>query len=105
MDFIKLYSKYERVVKERLNRSPRCHDWEHTQRVIHNVELLLEYEKDVDRDIAILGALFHDIARADEIAIKGKECHAARGAVITEELLTDGEGLSDEKKIKNCKLC
>ena len=87
MEFKKLYSEIEKIVKNELEKSPRCHDWEHTKRVIHNSEYLLQFEKDADKETVRLGALLHDIARADEIAIKGKQCHAVRGAEVTDNIL------------------
>ena len=103
MNYRKLYDKLEKIVKNELTKSPRCHDWEHTQRVIHNAELLMKDESDIDRDIVRISALMHDIARADEIAIKGKECHAKRGAEITDKILKL-ENVSDKtrEKIVSC---
>ena len=45
MNFKELYENIETIVKEELNSSPGCHDWEHTQRVMHNAELLMSNEK------------------------------------------------------------
>jgi uncharacterized protein len=103
MNFDLLYKNIEKKVKERLNSSPRCHDWEHTQRVIHNAELLMSKEKDVNKEVVRLGAILHDIARADEIAIKGKQCHAVRGSKLAEEILI-AEGIEENlrKRIVSC---
>lgn len=103
MDFDELYRKLSKKVKKTLGSSPRCHDWEHTLRVIHNAKLILESEKKADRKVVILGALMHDIARADEIAIKGKQCHALRGAEIADEILKKQNLQKDfRKRIVQC---
>jgi uncharacterized protein len=89
MSFKKKFDKLSTKVKKRLNGSPRCHDWEHTIRVLHNARMLVLKEKNVDKKVIDLGALLHDIARADELAIKGKVCHAVKGAELAEILLKD----------------
>ncbi|MCF7792107.1 MAG: HD domain-containing protein [Victivallales bacterium] len=98
-----LFNKIEKIVKKKLSSSPRCHDWEHTQRVIHNAELIMEYEKTADKSVVRLGALLHDIARADEIAIKGKQCHAVRGSELADKIL-ENERIDEvlRGKIVNC---
>ena len=103
MKFKELYENIEIIVKEVLNLSPGCHDWEHTQRVMHNAELLMSNEKNVDKDIVRIGVLLHDIARAEEIAIKGKQCHAVRGAELANEILIN-KGVEEifRGKIVNC---
>jgi uncharacterized protein len=87
MNFNELYKKLEKIVKDKLKSSPKCHDWEHTQRVIHNAKLLLKYENDADAEIIIISALLHDIARADEIDNKGAQCHALKGSEMADEIL------------------
>ena len=89
MGFKKKYDKLIVKVKKTLASSPRCHDWEHTQRVIHNARLIASKEKNCDKNIIDLGALLHDIARADEMAIKGKVCHAKKGAELAGEILKE----------------
>ena len=98
-------SKLEQLsikVKKKLDNSPRCHDWEHTNRVIHNARVLASKEEGVDNKVIELGALLHDIARADELAIKGKLCHAKRGAEIAGEILKDAgfDKVMSEKVVK-----
>ena len=99
MNLEKLYKKIEKLVKEKLNYSPRCHDWEHTLRVMHNAELLMQDEVNVNKDVVRLGVLLHDIARADEIAIKGKQCHALRGSELAETILRE-ENVEEELKMR-----
>lgn len=83
----KKFNEIADEVKKILKESPRCHAWEHTVRVICNAKKLAELEKDVNIKVIELGALLHDIARADEMAIKGKICHAKRGAKLADEIL------------------
>ena len=103
MNFKNKTKKLNKKVRERLKVSPRCHDWEHTLRVIHNTEVIMVGEKDVDRQVVFLGALLHDIARADEIAIQGKQCHATRGAELAKKILKKEEfNKKFRKKVVMC---
>jgi uncharacterized protein len=89
MGFKKKFDKLSLKVKKNMSSSPRCHDWEHTERVLHNARLIASKEENADKKVIDLGALLHDIARADEMAIKGKICHAKRGAELAEKILKD----------------
>jgi uncharacterized protein len=84
-------TKFDRImakVRKVLRESPRCHAWDHTERVMRNARRLAAMEKKCDAKVVELGALLHDIARADEMAAKGKTmCHAKRGGKIAEEML------------------
>jgi uncharacterized protein len=75
------------AVKQHLDDAPGCHDFTHTQRVMHNAELLLVPNPAADADTVRLAALLHDIARPEELQAKGKICHAERGAVMAKQLL------------------
>ena len=100
--YYKTFEKLSKKVCEILKKSPRCHDWEHTLRVLNNSRMIAKKEKKCDIRIIEISALFHDIARADELAIKGKICHARKGAKLTEEILKE-EGLNEvliEKVVK-----
>ena len=89
MGFKDKFNKLAEKVRKVLDKSPRCHDWEHTVRVLHNARTIAFREKNVNRRVVDLGALLHDIARADEMAIKGKVCHAKKGAELAEKILKD----------------
>jgi len=89
MGFDKQFDKLVVKIKKILNRSPRCHDWEHTARVLHNARMVASKEKGVNKKVIDLGALLHDIARADEMAIKGDICHARKGAELASKILKD----------------
>ena len=79
---------YEEV-KARLEHAPGCHDFSHTQRVIHNAEILLAANPEADADAVRLAALLHDIARPEELQVKGKICHAESGAEVARVLLIE----------------
>jgi len=101
------YEKTFKILSERvqsfLAKSPRCHDWDHTLRVLNNARMLAKIEKKVDIRVIEIAALFHDIARADELSIQGKICHAKKGAEITKQILLE-EGLNEEfiEKVAKC---
>ena len=83
-------NKFDKLVvkvRKLLKKSPRCHDWDHTRRVLSNARRLAAMEKKCDARIVELAALLHDVARGDEMAIKGKICHAQRGAELTAAIL------------------
>ncbi|MBE6400022.1 MAG: HD domain-containing protein [Lentisphaerae bacterium] len=68
------------LVKTHLNSGGSCHDFDHTLRVMHNAGLLLNHYPQADREIVMLSALLHDIARPEEDASSGRKCHAILGA-------------------------
>ena len=103
MGFRKKFDKLSLKIKKILNNSPRCHDWEHTKRVLHNARMLTGEEKRADLKVVELGALLHDIARADEMAIKGKVCHARKGAELAKRILEE-QGF-DKDTIKKVVWC
>jgi uncharacterized protein len=65
--------------------------------------MIAKTEKKADIRIIEIAALFHDIARADELSIQGKICHAKKGAEITRNILAE-EGLNEEfiEKVAKC---
>lgn len=103
MSYAKTFEKLSNRVQSFLSKSPRCHDWEHTLRVLGNARMLARLEKKSDLRVIEIGALFHDIARADELSIQGKICHAKKGAEITGTILKE-EGLNQEliDKVVKC---
>ena len=87
MSYEKALADLAAKVKAILEKSPRCHDWDHTARVVHNARILAADEPAADPRVVELGALLHDIARADELAIQGRVCHATQGAKIAVRML------------------
>ncbi len=90
MNFDKLLIKTELFVKTQLKKAPKCHDWEHTLRVYKNAILIAE-TADCDLRIVKIAALLHDISRPEELAEKGKVCHAKLGAEVAKEFLLNNE--------------
>lgn len=68
--------------------SPRCHDWDHTLRVLANARALAAQEG-ADEQVVRCAALLHDIGRADEITSKGHMCHAETGAAQAKDILKE----------------
>jgi len=103
MSYAKTFEKLSNRVQSFLSKSPRCHDWEHTLRVLGNARMIARLEKKSDLRVIEIGALFHDIARADELSIQGRICHAKKGAEITGTILKE-EGLNQEliDKVVKC---
>lgn len=91
------FAELAAAAKERLQAAPGCHDWEHSLRVLRNALRLAE-NTDANREIIILAAILHDIARPDEMVSRGGVCHAAIGAEYAEEILRK-QGWKDEDAI------
>ncbi|MBQ9501571.1 MAG: HD domain-containing protein [Lentisphaeria bacterium] len=85
---LSFFDRVRRIVQARLAGADGCHDWDHTERVCRNAELLLREFPDADAEVVRLAALLHDVGRPDEKA-DGRVCHARRGAELTEEILTE----------------
>jgi uncharacterized protein len=77
----------EVLVRERLLANPACHDWDHTQRVLHNAREIAAAEPGCDLAVIECAAVLHDIARADESTGGAAGCHAQAGAVLAATLL------------------
>ncbi len=85
----KLWSAFEKIVKQKLANAPGCHDYAHTLRVLHNAELLLASEP-VENPFAVrTAALFHDFARPEELNSNGKTDHARLGAELVLPILLE----------------
>lgn len=68
----------------------RCHDWDHTVRVLRNAWELMRREKcdSVDLGVVELAVLLHDVARPKEMKEgRHKLCHAQEGARMAPEFL------------------
>lgn len=63
-----------------------CHDWTHVERVYN---LAMNIGKKEKADLAILTAacFLHDIGRREEMASRGKFCHAEKGAELAAKIL------------------
>ncbi len=78
----------EGMARKQLEADSSCHDWDHTLRVLKTAQRLGK-EEGADLDVITVAALFHDIARPQEMASKGLADHAELGATTTLQLLTD----------------
>ncbi len=93
-------------IKEHFATAPKCHDWDHTERVLHNALKLHETEGG-NREIIEVAALMHDYARPEEMESKGKLCHASTGAKLVRSVLPSF-GFTDPNFINHvseCVLC
>ncbi|MFA4944510.1 MAG: HD domain-containing protein [Lentisphaeria bacterium] len=102
-DLHHFYPRAEQLVRERLASLPGCHDWDHTERVLHNARLIAR-EEVADLVVVEFAALLHDIGRARELADEGRTCHARLGAELARELLA-GIGIADEGFIGHVAAC
>jgi len=89
--------------EELLTASPRCHDLDHTLRVVDNARHLREIEGG-DCFIIECAAFLHDIGRGAEFADRGQSCHAAIGAEQVPSLLAQA-GLRDKGLIDRIAGC
>ena len=87
MNNIKNFEIIQEVVRKILTKSPRCHDWEHTMRVLHNAQMLLSMEENCNVYVVEFAAILHDVARASEKKGNMSGCHAKRGAEIAAAIL------------------
>ena len=89
MEFDEAFRRLAGTVRTKLERASGCHDFDHTLRVLRNAELLAEELPAADLRIVRLAALLHDFARPEEMAAKGKLCHAVLGAELVRPLLAE----------------
>lgn len=93
--FHEKFAELAERVRRHFENAPNCHDFDHTLRVLRNAELLAAELPAASLPVVRLAALLHDIARAEEIAGKGRRhCHAERGAELTPQFLA-GFGLPE----------
>jgi len=88
--FRKKFTELAERVRRHFENAPNCHDFDHTLRVLRNAEALAAELPEASLPVVRLAALLHDVARAEEIAGKGRrKCHAERGAELAPEFLAD----------------
>lgn len=103
MKYQNSFDKLFRTAREQLQKSPACHDWDHTLRVYNNAVHIAELE---NADIAIVSfaAILHDIGRPQELEDEGKTCHADLGAEIARQLLNEA-GIEERDFINHVCAC
>jgi len=89
--------------KRLLEATPKCHDWDHTERVTRLALQLAEAEG-ADITIVECAALLHDIGRAAEFADEGASCHAGMGAEQVPDIL-QSVGIDDAAFIDHVSAC
>lgn len=85
--FEEVFGQLVEVVRAKLNCASSCHDFDHTLRVLRNAEMLTRELPEADWQIVQLATLLHDFARPEEMAEKGRICHAELGAKLIRPLL------------------
>lgn len=93
----------EEAVRQRLADSPRCHDWDHTSRVVVTARKLARLES-ADEAVVTYAALLHDIGRAAEESNPAESCHAELGAQGVPGILRDS-GVEDATFIAHVSEC
>lgn len=79
-----------------------CHGPDHTERV-HNLALHIGHLMNARLDILSAAALLHDIGRLQETRSQGKICHAAKGAEMAGEIMTElGLPADMQKEVLHC---
>ncbi len=80
------FARLAEAVRERLEHSPACHDWDHTLRVLNTARHLARVEG-ADLAVVEFAAVLHDVGRPAELADQGRTCHAEQSAALARELL------------------
>lgn len=82
----KLLEKIKIESKKYFVRAKGCHDWSHVERV-HDLAVKIAKKEKADLNIVRAAAYLHDIGRNEEIASKGKFCHAEKGSELAVRIL------------------
>jgi len=86
VDGIDPIAEIRRVAQKRFEKARGSHDWEHTLRV-HGLCLRIGAKEGADMLVLAAAAYLHDIGRADQDAVNGSVCHAAKGAQLAKMIL------------------
>lgn len=95
------YQSYYKLAKGLYQTGP-AHDFSHIERVFN---LAIKIGKSEGADLWVLGlaALFHDLARDEEVHSGGENCHARTGALKTRKILeVQGEKLAIIDSVCEC---
>jgi len=103
---MKISNKTIKEVKEKAKSffvdASGCHDWDHVERV-YNLSLKIAEKEKADVNIVKLAAYLHDVGRKEEMDSGGKICHAEKGVVLAESILSPYN--LDEEIVENIKHC
>jgi uncharacterized protein len=97
-----LIKQIEDEAKKYFQKASGCHDWTHVERV-RALALKIGKKEKADLGILELAALLHDVAKPQEMKIKGRFCHAEIGAEIATKILRKhklGKNIID--RIEHC---
>ncbi len=72
-----IIKKVEKEAREFFVGASGCHDWTHVDRVC-NLALNIGRKEKADLSVLTLACLLHDIGRKEEMASRGKFCHAEK---------------------------
>lgn len=90
-------------VRRHFATAPKCHDWDHTRRVLHNAKLIAETEGG-DLEVLEVAAVMHDYARPEEMESRGKVCHAQIASELVKKILPEF-GFTDKSFIEKVSHC
>ena len=85
------------IVKKLFQASHGSHDWEHTRRVVGLTKTIGAIEG-ADMDVAVAGALLHDIGRCPRDSAEHAACHAAKGAGMAYNILKSLNFTSEQRE-------
>ncbi len=86
-------------VKKHLETAPKCHDWDHTLRVLTNARKI-QLQEGGNLEIIEVAAIFHDFCRPEEMKMHGSVCHAELGSKAAYQILPKF-GYTDEDFIQH----
>lgn len=82
----KIIKQLEKEAKKFFVGASGCHDWTHVERV-RNLAMVIGRKEKADLNILTAACLLHDIGRKEEMASRGKICHAEKGAELSAAIL------------------
>lgn len=81
-----IIEEIRQTAKKMMAEAKGSHDWSHTRRV-HDLCMRIGRVEGADLDLLSMAAYLHDIGRPFQDKLKGKICHAEKGAEIAEDIL------------------
>ncbi|HBA36660.1 TPA: phosphohydrolase [Candidatus Falkowbacteria bacterium] len=81
-----IIKKIEKEAKKFFVGANGCHDWTHVERVC-SLAMNIGRKEKADLSVLMAACLLHDIGRKEEMASRGKFCHAEKGAEMANKIL------------------